>query len=127
MRWVGDGTDLWRVRVDLFAERREPVRRQVNGVYERLSGMLTESDGDATTDPGVIGVDEGTSFTRRNVIGMVFWVRADDAGAAAMRAIDVARDAGATEGAGPEFYDVIVIPRAAVVFPDDPNYPTRSS
>lgn len=125
MRWVGDGAALWRVRVDLFAERREP-KRQLNAVKKQLAGMLTESDGDARTDYGAIGVDQGTGITRRNVIGMIFWVRADDPGAAAVRAIDVARRAGAGEGAGSEFYDVIVIPQSAVEFPNDPNYPTKS-
>lgn len=120
MHWAGQGSELWRVRVDLFAERREPARRQVGDIAGRLKTLLTQNDGDAKTG---IGVDQGTGATNRPVIGMSFWVRADDVGSAATTAIEIARRAGANEGAGPDLYDVVVIPRDAVVLPDDPTYP----
>jgi len=54
------------------------------------------------------------------VVGLVFWVRADDVGAVAARAVEVARVAGGAAGVGPELYDVTVIPRDAVVTGSDP-------
>lgn len=116
MRWTGNGSELWRVRVDLFAERRE-IKKQANAIYEKLRNQLTESDGDRTTDRGAIGVDQGTGASDRNVIGMLFWVRANDVGEAATRAVDLARRIGAGDGVGPDLYDVVVIPRDAVTFP----------
>jgi hypothetical protein len=50
-------------------------------------------------------------------------VKADDVGGAATTALDVARQSGNGAGVGPELYDVTVIPRAAVVLPNDPHYP----
>ena len=119
MRWAGVGSGLWRVRVDLFAERQDP-RRQINRVAERLKNLLPTNDGDPKLD---IGLDQGTGATGRPVVGLLFWVRADDVGGAAVTAVEVARRAGENEGVGPELYDVVVIPRAAVVLPNDPRYP----
>jgi hypothetical protein len=51
----------------------------------------------------------------------VFWVRADDVGAAAAQAVQVARIAGQCGlDVGPELYDVTVIPGDAVVTGSDP-------
>jgi hypothetical protein len=93
MRWVGDGSELWRVRVDLFAPDREAVR--VAQAHHALQRQLTASD-DAATRPGEVAADQGTGIAGRPVIGLSFWVRADD---------------------------VVVIPNAAVARPDDPAYP----
>jgi len=120
MRWAGVGSELWRVRVDLFAEPRDP-RRQIDRVAERLRNLLTTNDGDPKLD---MGLDQGTGATSRPVVGLLFWVRADDVGGAATTAVEVARRAGENEGVGPELYDVVVIPRAAVVLPSDPQYPS---
>ena len=125
MRWTGAGSELWRVRVDLFTERRDPVRRELDAIAERLKAALTESDGDAATDRGYFGVDQGTGQAGRPVLGLTFWIRADDVGGAATGAIEVARRVGAGAGAGPGLYDVTVIPRAAVTFPNDPRYPRQ--
>lgn len=54
---------------------------------------------------------------------MLFWVYADDVGAAPATAVETARRAGAAHGVGPELYDVTAIPEVAVVFPDDLSYP----
>ena len=119
MRWAGTGAELWRVRVDLFAEPRD-ARHQIHAAVEALTSQLPFSNDEKAHG---VGADQGTGATRRNVVGLSFWVRADDVGTAATTALDVARRAGAGEGVGPELYDVVVIPRAAVVLPDDPRYP----
>ena len=51
------------------------------------------------------------------MVGLVFWVRADDVGTAAALAVDTARRAGADCGVGPERCDVTIIPRNAVRLP----------
>jgi hypothetical protein len=122
MRWAGQGAELWRVRVDLFAEPLE--RRQgdtVVTVAKHLKSLLTFRDDEPSGSDS--GVDLGTGAATRSVVGLLFWVRADDVGAAAATALDIARQAGGVAGVGPELYDVTVIPRAAVVLPGDPRYP----
>jgi hypothetical protein len=119
MRWAGVGAELWRVRVDLFAQPHDS-RRQINQVAEALRGLLTANNGDARPD---IAVDQGTGTTTHPVVGLLFWVKADDVGGAATTALDIARQAGNRAGVGPELYDVTVIPRAAVVLPNDRRYP----
>jgi hypothetical protein len=120
MRWVGDGSELWRVRVDLFAPDREAAR--VAQAHQALQRELTASD-DVAPRPGEVGADQGTGVAGRPVIGLSFWVRADDVGQAASIAVETARLAGADSGIGTDLYDVVVIPNAAVARPDDPAYP----
>ena len=121
MRSAGQGAELWRVRLDLYAEPLE--RRQsdtVVTVAKRLKSLLTSKDDlRSRTD---IAVDLGTSAAPRPTIGMRFWVRADDVGGAAITALEIARQAGRDAGVGPELYEISVTPRAAVVLPDDPGY-----
>lgn len=123
MRWVGEGSELWRVRVDLFVERARPVKPQMNEIAKSLKSALTGNDGDAATGVGEATLDQGTGAANRPVIGLLFWVRADDVGQAALTAVDVARRASASAGAGPDLYDVVVIPRTAVSFSKDRQYP----
>lgn len=90
MRWAGHGSDLWRVRVDLFVEHAHPrparlVQRDIAG---RLNELLTGDDGGSTS--GIDG-DEETGVADRPVIGLLFWVRADDVGTAATTAVEIAR------------------------------------
>jgi hypothetical protein len=120
MRWAGEGSDLWRVRVDLFSA--DADNRMISAVAHSLESLLT---GDADdSDAHSYGVDQGLGVTKRPVVGLVFWVRADDVGAAAARAAEVARVAGGAAGVGPELYDVTVIPRDAVVLGSGPaTYP----
>ena len=126
MRWTGSGSDLWRVRVDLFVERRGPMRDEIHAIAERLKGVLTQSDGDASTDPGFFGVDQGAGWPDgKDRIGLTFWVRANGIGEAAERAVDIARGVCGDEGAGSALSDVTVIPRDAVTFPGDARYPPR--
>ena len=119
MRWAGDGSELWRVRVDLFATDGDASR--VAAASRALRGLLASGDDDTSTD--LIGADQGCGVTDRPVVGLLFWVRADDVGRAAHTAVEVARQAGASSGVGPELYDVVVIPRGAVALPNDPSYP----
>jgi hypothetical protein len=120
VRWVGNGSELWRVRVDLFAP--DDDGGHVPAAHEALKRQLTASD-EAVRGPGETSADQGTGIARRSVVGLSFWVRADDVGEAARTAVDTAQRAGAEHGVGTELYDVVVIPNAAVARPDDPGYP----
>jgi hypothetical protein len=120
VRWTGQGKDLWRVRVDLFAASTSPGL--VSGTFDRLRALLTEGDGG---EQDLVGADQGLGITQRPVVGLLFWVRADDEGSAATTAVAAARAAGSGGGVGPELYDVTVIPQEAVVLPGDPLYPTQ--
>jgi len=119
-RWVGDGSELWRVRVDLFAEDGDSQR--VQAAAESLRSLLREDEREPTR--GDAGADQGLGITSRPVVGLLFWVRADDVGRAAKVAVETAQRAGAACGVGPDLYDVTVIPRDAVALPDDPGYPS---
>ena len=121
MHWAGNGTELWRVRVDLFAPDNSVERRRL--VMNSLRALLTEGRDPPST--GEAGVDGGLGVTSRPVTGLLFWVGADDVGAAARAAVETARRAGSGHAVGPELYDVTVIPRGAVVLPDDPAYPRQ--
>ena len=120
MRWVGEGSDLWRVRVDLFAEDDSGAR--VAAAHQALQRQLTSDD--AAQAAGDVAADQGLGIEGRPVVGLLFWVRADDVGLAARTAVETARRAGAESGIGTELYDVVVIPSAAVARPTDPAYPT---
>jgi hypothetical protein len=77
-------------------------------------------------EPGVAGrvcADQGRGIEGRPVVGLTFWVRADDVGQAARTAVEAAVRAGVDSGVGSELYDVVVIPSTAVAWPDDPAYP----
>jgi hypothetical protein len=120
LRWVGEGSALWRVRVDLFAEDRDGAR--VRAAHQALERQLTFDDGEASVS-GTSGADQGIGIEGRPVVGLLFWVRADDVGRAAETAVETAARAGAEGGLGSDLYDVVVIPSAAVANPDDPAYP----
>ena len=120
MRWIGDGAELWRVRVDLFAPDRDGAH--VVAAHQALQHQLTASD-DAGRQPGESAADQGTGIEGRPVVGLTFWVRADDVGQAAAVAAKTACRAGADSGVGTDLYDVVVMPHAAVARPSDPAYP----
>jgi len=122
MRWVGTGTQLYRVRVDLFAA--DEASWRVSTVFATLKTLLI--DGDREFARGDCGADQGTGVAGEPVVGLGFWVRADDVGGAADIALATARAAGAEHGAGPGFFGVTVVPREAVRMPDDPMYAPRS-
>jgi hypothetical protein len=109
MRFAGNGSDSWHVRVDLLAPDDDGTR--VGRVAEALRSSLYGEDG----HPGHgAGVDQGTGVEGQPVIGLTFWVRADDLGAAALTALETARRAGANADVGPAYYDVSLVPQAAV-------------
>ena len=116
MRWIGDGSKLWRVRVDLVAADDDGNRALA--CARELDRLLT---GDGSAGGGV-GADEGLGVAHLPVVGLLFWVRADDVGAAAVLAVDTAQLAGSLHGVGPRLYDVTVIPDDAVAMPGDPAY-----
>jgi hypothetical protein len=106
------------VRVDLFAVDDQSSR--VAAAHRNLEALLKEEGGVAI---GGVGVDQGLGAMERPVVGLLFWVRADDVGGAAMTAVDTAIRAGLPAGVGPDLYDVTVVPLDAVSLPDDPLYP----
>jgi hypothetical protein len=123
VNWVGYGSDLWRVRVDLFAPDHDSGR--VPATHEALGRQLTESDGVARR-PGDWAADQGLGREGdRPVVGLVFWVAADEIGKAATLAAETARRAGAESGVGTELYDVVVIPHAAVADRYGDHYPQQ--
>jgi hypothetical protein len=117
---VGTGPEIWRVRVDLFADDDAPARPFA--AAESLRSLLTEKRGDA--GPGGCSADGGTGAAPDPVVGLLFYVHAQDIGDAAMTALATAREAGATCGVGPGLYDLVLIPLDAVVLPGNPNYPS---
>lgn len=51
------------------------------------------------------------------MVGLTFWVQADDLAAAATTALATARTAGEAAEIGPGYYDVTLVPRDAIVVP----------
>jgi hypothetical protein len=93
----------------------------VQSAVDGLGSLLTHDD----TQPrrSELAVDQGTGVANRPVVGLLFWVRADDVGQAASTAVATARRACSAWRAGnAELYDVTVIPRRAVAGPDA-SYP----
>jgi hypothetical protein len=84
--------------------------------------QLPFDDGAARAGGGV-AADQGRGIEGRPVVGLTFWVRANDVGDAANTAVEAARRAGMESGVGSELYDVVVIPSPAVASPDDPVDP----
>ncbi len=119
MRWIGDGSHLWRVRVDLFASDDNGSR--VSACARELDCLLTGDEGSG----GGSGGDQGLGVEGLPVVGLLFWVRADDVGSAATLAVETTRHAGRSHGVGPGLYDVTVIPEDAVTMPRNPAYPAR--
>ena len=64
-------------------------------------------------------VDQGTGVEGQPVLGLSFWVRAEEVGAAATTALKTARRAGSAVDAGPDYYDITLVPRSAVLLPSE--------
>jgi hypothetical protein len=107
------------VRVDLFAEDDNGAR--VTAPHHALQRQLTSDD--EVGVPAEVAADQGIGIEGRPVVGLLFWVRADDVGLAARTAVETASLAGTDSGLGSELYDVVVIPSAAVANPNGPKYP----
>ncbi len=123
MYWVGEGSELWRVRVDLFAPDHESAR--VVAIHEVLKRQLTGTDGLARKPEDAVADGGSGRVGDRPVVGLVFWVRADEIGRAAALAAETAREAGAESGVGTELNDVVVIPYAAVADRYNAKYPRQ--
>jgi hypothetical protein len=119
VRWIGSGQELWRVRVDLLIDDARADSACV--IAERLGLMLIADSEPAA--PSELGVDRGLGVTARPVLGLLFWVRANDVGDAATSAVGEARSAAAECRMAFELYDVTLIPEQAVVLPDVPLFP----
>jgi len=111
------------VRVDLFTDGQEP-NPFVTPCAHALMELLDIEPADR--GPGEVGVDCGIGVEGEPVIGLLFWVRADEVGEAARVAVATAWEAAATCGLGPRLYDVVVLPSDAVVLPEDPTYPSSA-
>jgi hypothetical protein len=106
--------------VDLFAD--DDAAYRVGACGPAMNSLLVNDEGPGPDQ--TCGVDQGVGIAQRPVIGLTFWVRADDVGTAAATAVSAAVRAGSLAGGvGPELYDVVVIPERAVAHPGDPLYP----
>jgi hypothetical protein len=121
VRTVGEGSALWRVRVELFTD---DSARRVQACARSLEQLLPPDDGQSLLGIGADqGVDQGIGDAARPVVAFLFWTRADDLGPAATTAVEFARLVGRDAGVGPRLYKVTVLPADAVARPDDPTYP----
>lgn len=112
MLYAGEGSELWHARVDLIAPDGDGSR--VGSVAEALRSNLPGTDEGRGRGAGV---DQGIGVEGQPVVGLTFWVRAEDIGDAARTALEVARRSSAAAGVGPDYYDVALVPRSAVVVP----------
>jgi hypothetical protein len=99
VRWVGKGSELWRVRVDLFVTGAERLVDSA-AVARSLESLLTERDEDLEHRDSV-SVDRGLGIEKRPVVGLLFWVGADNVGQAATVAVETALRAGADQADHP--------------------------
>ena len=116
MRSVGVGAESWRVRVDVMVSRDAPS--WVSLATAALSKLVTGAN-----DGTDVGADQGLGVGSQPVLGLLFWVRADDVGQAAVTAVDTALNVAKTLDRTAELYDVTIVPQRAVVLPGNPRYP----
>lgn len=109
MRDGDEKRQWWHVRVDLRVPDDEGWR--VTPIADELRTLL----GDQQEAPGPNGgVDQGTGAELFPVVGLLFWVHAEDVGKAAAAALDLAQRAGSTAGAGPDYFDLSLVPQSAI-------------
>jgi hypothetical protein len=113
VRWVGDGVQLFNVRVDLVAA--DDSGRWVAPLATALEARLPHSDGAARA---LAGVDQGRGHEGSPVVGLTFLLRADDFGAAANLAVETANAASADAGMSGRVYDVVLVPEDSLVLPE---------
>lgn len=118
MCWIGNGQQLWYARVELFVDG--DSSRFVGSAWNALYKML----GCPRGDTGRPGADQGTGMADRPVVGLVFWVRADDVAGAAQLAFDTATEA--LEGAPQGLYGVTIIPAGSAPAVRDSSFPPLS-
>jgi hypothetical protein len=123
VQWVGDGSELWRVRVDLFAPDHDAGRVPVTD--EALGRQLTETDGVARK-PGDWVADQGLGREgERPGIGFVFWgIRRRDRIGGHARG-QRRSPGGSGKRVGTEWYDVSIFPHAAIADRYGDPYPQQ--
>jgi len=119
-RYIGEGAQVWRVRVELFAK--DPDDR-MEAAWRSLDRMLPVDDGRELAAPYNWGfaVDQGIGDA--SVVGFLFAVRADGLGTAAERAVDFVRGVGVDCGVGPELFKLTLIPAEVVPVGQMESYP----
>jgi hypothetical protein len=90
MRWIGEGTELYSVRVDLVAP--DDDHRWVSTAADALVQRLPFDSGGPST---LVGVDQGLGHEGLPVVGLTFLLRASGFGDAARLAVATATAAGA--------------------------------
>jgi hypothetical protein len=123
MRWIGEGPELFSVRVDVVAP--DDDDRWFQLVAGALNSRLP------FRDPAVVGGpagDQGRGHEGSPVVGLTFMVRASDFGAAANLAVETALAAASDVGVSGPVYDVVLVPEnprtlgTAATFIPNPNY-----
>jgi hypothetical protein len=123
MRWIGEGPELFSVRVDVIAP--DDDDRWFQLVAGALNSRLP------FRDPAVVGGpagDQGRGHEGSAVVGLTFMVRALDFGAAANLAVETALAAASDVGVSGPVYDVVLVPEnpqtlgTAARFIPNPNY-----
>jgi hypothetical protein len=123
MRWIGEGPELFSVRVDVIAP--DDDDRWFLLVAEALNSRLP------FRDPAVVGGpagDQGRGHEGSPVVGLTFMVRASDFGAAANLAVETALAAASDVGVRGPVYDVVLVPEnpsalgTEARFIPNPNY-----
>jgi hypothetical protein len=115
VRVIGEGKDLWRVEVVLWAG--EPEASRIGELLNAVAVARVASDED---DPSVLrDVERAWSYDMQppeGGVGVACWVRADSVGGAAEEGWRVVREAaGTTLGVDARLWDLRVIPRAAIL------------
>jgi hypothetical protein len=123
MRWVGDGPELFSVRVDVIAP--DDDDRWVKLIAGALNSRLP------FRDPAVVGGpagDQGRGHEGSPVVGLKFMLRASDFGEAAKVAVETALAAASDVGVPGPVYDVVLVPEnpqtlgTAARFIPNPNH-----
>ncbi|MFZ6003497.1 MAG: hypothetical protein ACOYXM_06125 [Actinomycetota bacterium] len=114
MRWIGEGSELYSVRVDLIAP--DDSGRWVSLLADALKEVLLFSNG---TDRSLIGVDQGRGHEGDPVLGLTFMVRAGDIGEGARVAVDAATTAAERVGVTGRVYDVVLVPEDTFLLPEE--------
>lgn len=119
VRWIGDGQELWYVRVELFVEG--DSAGLVGPAWTALTDLLSGDDDDDGAGPAT---DEGTGMAEWPVVGVVFHVKADNVADAAQLAIDTASKA--LKDASRGLYGMTLIPASSAPRQHDPMFPPLS-
>jgi hypothetical protein len=123
MKWVGDGQELFSVRVDVIAP--DDDSRWVKLIATALNSRMPFHDPTVVGGPGG---DQGRGHEGSPVVGLTFMVRASGFGDAAQLAVETALAAASDVGLPGPVYDVVLVPEnprtlgKAARFIPNPNY-----